>query len=540
MSDTQPHVYVPGFSRELTAPEFSTILKFYTHPNAPKPQPPPQPSQPFVYVPGFSTELTTPEFSTLLKFYTHCWAPKRRAAPQPSQPFDYVPQYCTEYTHSEKSALEAFSSQPHAYISRYSASQQSALDSFSNQPHAYIPRSFASKQSTLDAFASRFSAALACNPQAPDLNSAAPTRYMETSTMVPDQTQPTATTPAEALNQDEIPGPGTLSGATQEPTMPAAVIMAPNEFIQSAAPSQIGPVDVEPQLPSQRPAEYPAVTPLQQNIPIPPMHDGAGGLDPTDTLSAPPSMPTPALAPPAAADDDDEDDDNNLLKAHRRVRAKRNILVGGPMKWIPEEVAYGLKEALRDLKAANRKSKKRLLSRKKPISTTAFVDFTKNFEGFMPGDWTTRPKAKRDWIDYHMQLVLDKACGREPVVKPKPAPPAGKEQSGPSASGGGDGAADSAEGGHDDVDDLIPADWAVGEDEVGSGYPDHWFTTADDSQAGEPEPDPQETSLAADDDSAAGAPASGLDSMMSKMSIGKSLPHTASGLSAPAAQVTVN
>lgn len=255
----------------------------------------------------------------------------------------------------------------------------------------------------------------------------------------------------------------------------------------------------------------------------------------------------PTLAPPPV--DDDEDDDNNLLKAHRRVRAKRNILVGGPMKWIPEEVAYGLKEALTDLKAANRKAKKRLLSRTKPISTTAFVDFTKNFEGFMPGDWTTRPKAKRVWINAYMQRVLDKACGREPKITPAPKVPSENEKTGPSESGGSNGAVDTSKSCPDDVDDVLPPGWAMGEDEDGTGLPDEWVVSAQDlpsswqdaenDQTHKPEEDPQTTSHPANIHPTADAPASGLDSMMSKMSIGKSVPQLGSSVPVPVPQVAV-
>lgn len=88
------------------------------------------------------------------------------------------------------------------------------------------------------------------------------------------------------------------------------------------------------------------------------------------------------------------------------------IFKTGPMQWMPDKVVYGVKEALKDLRSANSKSKKRLLSRKGPISTTGSVKFTCNFEGFMPGDRMARPQAKRDWINAYMQLVLDKRCGR--------------------------------------------------------------------------------------------------------------------------------
>lgn len=258
-------------------------------------------------------------------------------------------------------------------------------------------------------------------------------------------------------------------------------------------------------------------------------------------------MPAPALYPSALANDDDEedDDDNNILKSHRRARAKREILVGGPMRWMPEKVAYGLKEALGDLKAANRRAKKRLMSRKKPISTAALVDFAKDFEGFMPGDRATRSKAKRAWINSQMQGILDKACGRSPLKKPTPTTatsstaPGGDKQSGPSASGDNEGAADT-----NDDDDLLPADWAVGEDEVGDGIPDDLRVTAKDlpsswfgdenGQVGEPEPDVQTSTRPSKITSTADARASGLDSMMSRMSIGQGLSQTAPGIAASA------
>lgn len=121
----------------------------------------------------------------------------------------------------------------------------------------------------------------------------------------------------------------------------------------------------------------------------------------------------PAPAPATAADEDD-DDDNCLIKVIRKSRKKTALFKTGPMQWMPDKVVYGVKEALDDLRAANRKSKKRLLSRKGPISQTGSVKFPCNFEGFMPGDWVARPQAKRDWINAHMQLVLDKRCGRFP------------------------------------------------------------------------------------------------------------------------------
>lgn len=476
-------------------------------------------TQPYVYVPRFSTELTASEFSTLLKFYTHCWASKPRSPPQPSQPYVYVRRYSTEYTDSEKSALQAFYSQPHAYISRYSASEQSALNAFCSQSHAWIHRSFASEQSTLDAFASRCSAALAYSPQV--LNIQPPAL-----TIVPGQTQPAATIPTEVMNLGVAPQPGTMPDTTKQPITPAAVIVAPNESTQSTSASQLGvakaipPIPPRPQPSKQQPAGDTAAKVSLENIPPPSAHHGAAGLNPTNSLSAPPSVPAPANAPPTIDDDEDEDD-NNLLKAHRRVRAKRNILVSGPMKWVPEEVAYGVKEALKDLKAANRKSKKRLLSRKKPTSAKAFVEFTKNW-GFLPGDWATRSKGNRAWINDYWQRVLEHACGRRPAVANPPKKPKKKEQSEPLASGGDDGTAETAEGvADDDDDDLLPPGWAMGEDEVGGGLSDFVAT-------------PAETSSTED------AQASGLDSMMSKMSIAKGSSHAGSSLAAPAPQVAVN
>lgn len=210
------------------------------------------------------------------------------------------------------------------------------------------------------------------------------------------------------------------------------------------------------------------------------------------------------------------------------------------MKWMPEEVAYGLKEALKDLKDANSKSKKRLLSRKRPISTTAFVNFIKNFEGFMPGDWTTRADEKRLWINVHMIRVIDEICGREPTPMPKRAAAGDEEE---------DGDPEASDAGADDVDDLIPADLAVGDDEVGGGLPAELFATADDTlsnwsgavigQLSEPEPDLQATYHDGNIDSATEAPASGLDSMMSKMSIGKGSSRTGSGVPAPTPQAAV-
>lgn len=333
----------------------------------------------------------------------------------------------------------------------------------------------------------------------------------------------------DVMNPEVLPRPGTVPDTTQELSTPATVIGAPQESTQSVDPSQFGAAKVIPPRPRaipprpqsfKQPAKDTAVNAPLENIPRPSAHEGAAGINLTNAMSAPPPVPAPALAPPVI-DDDEDDDDNNLLKAHRRVRAKRNILVGGPMKWMPEEVAYGLKEALKDLKEANRKAKKRLLSRKKPISTAAIVKFTKNFEGFMPGDWATRPKAKRAWINDYMQRVLDKACGRRPEITITPAAPSKKEQSGPPASGGNDGAAKTAESVANDDDDLLPPGWAMGEDEVGGGLSDFVASPANMSSTAE-------------------VPASTLDTMMSKMSIAKGSSHTGSSLAAPAPQVAVN
>lgn len=536
VADTQPYVYAPRYSTELTASEFSTILKFYNHPNAPKSQRRPQPSQPYVYVPGFSKELSAPELSLLLTFYTHPNAPKRRASLQPCQPHIYIPGYSTEYTASEQSALQAFSSRPNAWISRYSPSEQSALDAFFCHPYAWINRSFTSEKSALDFAAYRFSAARAGSLQEPQLQPSEPT-------IIPGQTQPAITLPMEVMNPEVAPPhPGRLSGTTQELITPAAVTVASAESTQSAGPSHFVLPNANPEPFQQQPAELIAVNVPQENASLPSTHDGVAHVAPNSAISAPPSVPVPTLAPPPV-DDNDEDDDNNLLKAHRRVRAKRNILVGGPMKWMPEEVVYGLKEALKDLREANRKAKKRLLSRKTPISTTAFVDFTKDFEGFMPGDWTTRPKAKRAWINAYMQRVLDKACGREPKITPAPKVPGDKKKSGPSERGGNDGAAETAKDGAEDVDDLLPPGWAMGEDEVDNGLPEDWVVSAQDlpsswqdtenSQISEPEEDLQATSLPANIQSTADAPASGLDSMMSKMRIGKSVSQSTSSIPVP-------
>lgn len=519
MADSQPYVYVPRYSTELTASEFSTILKLYNHPNALKSRRRPQPCQPYIYVPGYSSDLSARELSLLLTFYTHPNAPKRRASLQPYQPHVYVRGYSTEYKASEQSALHAFSSRPNAWISRYSASEQSTLNAFFCHPYAWIHRSFTSEKSALDFAAYRFSAARASSLQAPNPQPSNPT-------IVPGQTQPAAVLPIEVVHQEmALPQPVRVNESAQELITPASVAMPSNEFTPSAELSQSGLPNTNPEPFNPQPAELIAANIPQENIPIPSTHDGATDHAPNNAFPTPPSVPVPAVAPPPV-DDNDEDDDNNLLKAHRRVRAKRNILVGGPMKWMPEEVVYGLKEALKDLKAANRKAKKRLLSRKKPISTTAFVDFTKNFEGFMPGDWATRSKAKRAWINAYMQRVLDKACGREAKITAAPKVSAEKEKSGPSESGGVNGAADTAKDGAEEVDDFLPAGWAMGDDEVDNSLPEEWVVTAQDlpsswqdagnDQTNEPEEDPQATSHPAN------APASGLDSMMSKMSIGKS------------------
>lgn len=543
MINTQPYVYTPRYSTELTASEFSTILKFYNHPNAPKSQRRPQPFQPYAYVPGFSKELSAPELSLLLTFYTHPNAPKRRASLQPCQTHIYVPGYSTEYTASEQSALQAFSSRPNAWISRYSASEQSALNAFFCHPYAWIHRSFASEKSALDLAAYRFSAARASSFQDPHLQHCEPT-------IVPGQTQPAIILPIEVTHTETVPPQSEkVPDTRQELITPAAVTVASAESIQFAGSSQFGLPNVNPEPFHKQQAELIVVNVPQGNVSLPSTHDGVANIAPNNAMSAPPSVPVPAVAPPPF-DDNDEDDDNNLLKAHRRVRAKRNILVGGPMRWMPEEVVYGLKEALKDLREANRKAKKRLLSRKKPISTTAFVDFTKDFEGFMPGDWTTRPKAKRAWINAYMQRVLDKACGREPKITPAPKLPGDKKKSGPSEPGGDDGAAETAKDGADDVDDLLPPGWAMGEDEVDNGLPEEWVVSAQDlpsswqdtetGQTSGPDEDPEATFHPANTHSTTDVSVSGLDSVMSKMSIGKGVSQIGSNFPVPGPQVPVS
>lgn len=549
MAGPPPYVYVPRVSKELTAPEFSTVLTFYTHPNAPKRRPP-QPSQPYVYTPRFSTELSAPELSILLTFYTHPNVPRRKSISQPCQPYVYVRQYSSEYTDSELSALYAFTPSPFAVgpsvsqdSPQYSASEQSALEAFSSN------RLFSWACSPQPPVSLPFAPVERTPLQKPVLQPAAPMLPRPRAlSMAPGQTKPPVTMPMETVEQEMVPHLDRLAQVAQQLSTAAATIGS-GEPTRSANPSQLGSVNTIPQPLSQQPAGYTTANAPQEDIPRRSTHDELPYSSPTSGLSLAPLIPAPALYPSALRnDDDEEDDDNNILKAHRRARVKRDVLVGGPMRWMPEKVAYGLKEALRDLKAANRRAKKRLMSRKKPISTAALVDFAKDFEGFMPGDRATRSKAKRAWINSQMQGMLDEACGRSPPKKSTPTTaasstaPGGDKQSGPSASGGNDGAADTAKTGANDDDDLLPADWAVGEDEVCDGIPDDLRVTAKDlpsswfgdenGQVGEPEPDVQTSSRPSKITSTADARASGLDSMMSRMSIGKCLSQTAPSIAA--------
>lgn len=487
----------------MTPAELSLLLKFYTHPWAPRRHAPRHPPRPHNYVPRYSTELSPNELSTLLKLYTYPGAP-RRCAPEPSQPYIYAPRYSPEYTDSEQSALWAFLPRP-----RYSVSEQSALDAFSGNLFFAWLRSF--RTPTPQPPAPAESPAF----QPPDLQPPAPKPKLVTPIMVPDQTQPAFTMPPEAMNPEMGPHPGTAPEATQElGTTPATAAIDPDEINQSVGPSQLDLATADPQPSAQQPFEHTSGIPPQENIPVPPTNDDVICSAPTNALFAPPPAPVPDLTPPTI--DDDEDDDNNLIGAHRRARAKKAILKDGPMKWMPDDVIYGLKEALDDLAEANKKAKKRLLSRKNPISTSAIVRFDTDFGGFMPGDWKTRPEAKRNWINQHMLDVLDKACGRPPRSK-TPAAPSGDKQGKPAAAGKNDGAADTPKDDAADVgDDLLPPGWAVGDDEDDDGGPNLNTGAA-----------PADTPPA--DDATAG----GLDCMMNGMNIGQRISKFGHGLPPP-------
>lgn len=371
-----------------------------------------------------------------------------------------------------------------------------------------------------------------------------------TQTMVPASTLPVAIIPTDGLVSEEIPRPVLAPEATQEANVAhAAATVGFNENTHTVYQSQRGTANTDLQAPDGQPTDQSAAYPP---IPIPHTYDASVSSAPFDASVAPPPVPMPvasaavpstpvSVAPAtasAAAAEDEDDDDNNLMKVIKNTRAKKALFTEGPMKWMPDKVVYGVREALKDLRAANRKSKKRIFSRKKPISLAGSIKVTKNFEGLMPGDKMARPQAKRNWINAYMQLVLDKRCGRLPadatlpprLVKKANDEAADENKKGDSAGvDGDDGETKTVENGVDAYDDMIPAELAMGPDEVGGGVYDYtvyeFYKNSD---------------AAATDDKQA-SPAD-VASMMSKMKIQHGASSSSSGqdLLAPVPQVADN
>lgn len=276
---------------------------------------------------------------------------------------------------------------------------------------------------------------------------------------VPQIAAPSSTEPLP--NQQEE---GTHLSTVPQPSPPQANLEPPRQ--QSAVPVAIDPI--QNKIPF--PFEYDQAAYSNLNNPNPaPAPEPAS--DPATALAPVPASPPASVPAPATPAEDDEDDDNDLTSALKKARAKFSTLKGGPMKWMPAKDAYGVKAALKDLADARKKSKKRLLSRKTPHSITGFMNFEKNFEGFLPGDWTKRPKVKRDYINGFMRRTLEADWGRycdlifgklddddDPVA---PEMPNDNDDAGDPAAVGVDA----------DDDDRLPNGWAMDDDEVGNASP---------------------------------------------------------------------
>ncbi|KAL1880045.1 hypothetical protein Daus18300_001408 [Diaporthe australafricana] len=282
---------------------------------------------------------------------------------------------------------------------------------------------------------------------------------------------------------------------------------------------------------------------------------------------APPAAPAPA-APVSPVDDDEDDDNNDLLQAIRETQRRRSHLKVGPMQWMPAKKALDIKALIKKVKKAQKMSKKRLISRKDPlgeITAHMELDKTKNLYGFIGGEWKGRPERIYRWIDRQMQAEVQRHKDEYsdvlniPVPNPNdprlvplsqfatnpPAPaapvvnnataataPAVNNYTASAAPGGTNGAGP-APGSDDDDGPELPRGWAVGEEDEDddSSAPSSATTTQQSSaQAASPAPDsittlPSTTSGAAssstDGTSTASDPATGINQMMSNMSIAK-------------------
>jgi hypothetical protein len=292
-------------------------------------------------------------------------------------------------------------------------------------------------------------------------------------------------------------------------TMPAVAITPAPEVTQQASVGPIansvvsdgnahpaylpqpGPAESEPWPPQGQPmTDEPAFEPTSTP------HTNHTSVSSPGPLGANVSSAPAPVAPVDTAADDDQDD-NNLFKVIKKIRTEKARLEGGAMKWMPEKLVYGVAQALKDLRSANRSSKKRLFAKQRPTSLTGSVKVaTRNYEGFMAGDKKARSQRSRDWINAYMQLVLEIYVGRKPEgstlapPSPRPMPQNGAAAAAAAAAAddddddtdGGDAA---ATGGDDDgqtetveeeepIDDgMIPAELAMGPDEVGGGVHDY-------------------------------------------------------------------
>lgn len=611
--DTIAQLYacVRQFYPNYTDSEISALAAFWDHPYAPRPCPPPQQpisqevesqlDAPTIYTnPGY----TDSDAFALAALGVHPNAPEPCAPFQQPHPHEaefqlYIPDF-PEYTDSERSALGAFGAHSSAPDPCPSPQQPIPHEAFT---HEAVTPSFARKRSNnvrhghkmlkdkrlRDGYPTnkrlsirrlvlpypksesirreRVHSRLLRGPKPTNrdaglrhcrlrfmnrhrcirwLKGERVTRSLDgTQAMVPCTTTPVLIMPTDGLGSEVIPRPISVPEATN-PT-PAVL---PVDF----PVSQPVPATADVQAPNEQPAYQPTDHPPQGMAPIPSINDASvsSGLLTT-------SATTPAPVVSSTAADDDDDDDNNLIKSHRKVRRNIALFKEGPMKWMPDKVVYDLKDALKDLKAANRRSKRRLLSRKRPISLTGSMKCTKNFEGLMPGDRMARPQRKRDWINAYMQLVLDKRCRRVPAdatlpprrVQKSNGEAAGEnEKKDPAAADGDDTEDKTAEGLVDDFD-ILPPGWAMGDDEVGGGVDDYTSyqhytpsgpVATDESQPSEAEADSQAADQLADVTSTAGARASALESMMSKMKIqhGGSSSHKGQNSLAPVARVAMN